>query len=124
MRKGLANHREDEVGPAWIKDTTYFIRDDAGEIIGGVTGNYGGFGWMYVDTLWVSPEHRGAGHGRKLMELIEAEAVENGCYGSYLSTYSFQAPEFYDRLGYVPFGELKEFPPGMSRFFLKKDLSR
>lgn len=124
LKAGLRSHGSEFVGPTWIKDTSYFVRTDDGTVVGGVYGNYGAFNWMYVDSLWVSPEHRGAGYGRKLMDLIEAEAIENGCYGSYLSTFTFQAPGFYKRLGYEVFGELKEFPPGMSRFFLKKDLTR
>jgi len=35
-----------------------------------------------------------------------------------LDTYSFQALEFYERLGYAVFGTLDNYPPGQKRIFL------
>lgn len=101
---------------------TFFVRDEAGEIVGGVSGNYGSFGWLYIDALWVSEHLRDCGYGTKLMEMIEAEGVRNGCGNVYLNTFSFEAPEFYKKLGYTVFAELEDFPPGHSRLFLRKAL--
>lgn len=36
---------------------------------------------------------------------------------------SFQAPGFYEKLGFVEFGRIEEIPPGQSRIFMKKRLS-
>lgn len=105
-----------------MADVTLFIRDEAGTIVGGVAGNYGSFGWLYVDALWVSEELRASGYGTKLMEMIEAEAARHGCTNVYLNTFSFEAPAFYEKLGYTVFAELKDFPPGHSRLFLRKAL--
>ncbi|MEH2166604.1 MAG: hypothetical protein V7K41_08010 [Nostoc sp.] len=54
----------------------------------------------------------------------EQEAVNRGCLNVYVFTYSFQAPEFYQHLGYEVFGELADFPPGHRRYFLKKNLQK
>jgi hypothetical protein len=35
---------------------------------------------------------------------------------------SFQAPDFYRKLGYEEFGRLDDFPPGHSRLFFRKNL--
>lgn len=124
LTAGLAAHRQEAVGSAWIKTIAFFLRGDSDEIIGGVYGNFGSFNWLYVDTLWVSPAARGKGHGRVLMDHIESEAAKNDCHSAFLSTFSFQAPEFYKKLGYEVFGELEAFPAGYQRIFLRKHLKR
>ncbi|MEH2304137.1 GNAT family N-acetyltransferase [Nostoc sp.] len=62
------------------------------------------------------------GYGKALLLAAEQEAVNRGCLNVYVFTYSFQAPEFYQHLGYQVFGELEDFPPGHRRYFLKKSL--
>jgi ribosomal protein S18 acetylase RimI-like enzyme len=103
-------------------EVVFFLRDETGRIVGGVTGNHGSFGWLYINTLWVHDEARGLGLGRQLMEKIEAEAVNHGCKHAFLNTMSFQAPEFYKKLGYTVFAELEDFPDEHSRIFLRKKL--
>ena len=56
------------------------------------------------------------------MHEAEAEAVRRGCASAYLDTFDFQARPFYERLGYQLFGQLDDFPPGGSRYFLRKRL--
>jgi len=123
LRQGLKDHGSTIVGETWIKDLAYFLRDDEGTVRGGVFGNCGSFGWCYVDTLWVDEALRGQGYGAQLMNAIESEAKAHSCTHVYLSTFSFQAGDFYKHLGYTEFGRLQDFPPPHSRLFLKKDLS-
>ena len=51
-----------------------------------------------------------------------ARAFERGCHSAWVETFSFQAPGFYRKLGYEPFGEL-DYPPGHKRIFLHKRLA-
>jgi ribosomal protein S18 acetylase RimI-like enzyme len=54
-----------------------FIRDDAQNIVAGVTG----FTWgrsCRIQSLWVHPGLRGLGHGSALMQAAEREAVTHG----------------------------------------------
>jgi len=104
-------------------EIAFFVRDEDGKVVGGIHGYHGSFGWLYIDTLWVSDEIRGKGFGRQLIELIEDEALKHDCPNIYLNTFSFQAPEFYKKLGYTVFGELENFPEGHTRLFLKKSLA-
>lgn len=99
-----------------------FMAKNGSDVVGGVTGYWGSFGWLYIDQLWVSSETRGRGLGSRLLTLIENEAVKLGCLNAYLNTMSFQAPEFYRRHGYVVFGELEDFPVGHTRLFMRKRL--
>jgi GNAT superfamily N-acetyltransferase len=119
---GLARFGDALFAGTSVTDVAVFVRDEAGAIVGGVIGNYGSFEWLYVDVLWVGEELRGQGYGSRLMEMIEAEAARHGCRNVYLNTFSFQAPAFYEKLGYTVFAELEDFPPGHSRLFLRKKL--
>jgi GNAT superfamily N-acetyltransferase len=98
-----------------------FLRDEAGAIHGGLLAEVY-FGWMFVAILWVDGAHRGGGWGRGLLERAEAEAIARGCHGVWLDTFSFQAPGFYQKLGYEVFGTLDDYPPGHTRYFLRKRL--
>ena len=63
---------------------------------------------------------RGAGFGRQLVGRAEQEAIVRGCQGAWLETFSFQAPGFYERLGYRVFAVLEDNPPGHMRLFMTK----
>lgn len=91
------------------------------EIVGGVIGEVY-WEWFYIDLLWVKDELRGQGYGHRLLARAEDEARQRGATNAYLDTFSFQAPDFYERHGYQVFGELQEFPPGHQRYFLTKKL--
>ena len=78
--------------------------------------------WLYIDLLWVKDDLRGRGFGRRLMMIAENEARQQGAKNAYLDTFSFQAPDFYKKLGYEVFGELPDYPVGHQRFFLTKQL--
>jgi ribosomal protein S18 acetylase RimI-like enzyme len=92
-----------------------------GKILGGLVGETF-FGWMFVSLLWVSERHRGNGWGSSLMRTAEAEARERGVHHVYLDSFSFQAPAFYEKLGYREFGRLKDFPAGYDRVWMTKAL--
>lgn len=97
------------------------IHDDAGQTIGGVWTRIH-FNWMFVSLLFV-PEHlRGAGIGRELMARVETRARDHGCIGIHLDTFSFQAPDFYRKLGFEEFGVIENYPDAASRHFLLKRL--
>ncbi len=75
------------------------LRNENDEIIAAFNGHTWG-GCAVIDHLWVHEAERGHGLGRLLIEAAEAEAARRGCGQLMLSTHSFQAPEFYERLGY------------------------
>jgi len=121
LDEALANHTSSLFGTVAAGGLTFMAKTGS-EVVGGVTGYWGSFGWLYIDQLWVSSDKRGQGLGSRLLTLIENEAVKLGCLNAHLNTMSFQAPEFYRRHGYVVFGELEDFPVGHTRLFLRKRL--
>lgn len=75
------------------------IRNDAGEVIAGFNGHTWG-GCCELANVWVHESCRGLGLGALLIRAAEAEAIARGCAQIVLATHSFQAPGFYERLGY------------------------
>jgi GNAT superfamily N-acetyltransferase len=95
----------------------------AGRLIGGCVGNtVDAWHWLTVDTMWVDPEHRRQGIGRELLTDVERQARERGCRWAKLNTWEFQAPAFYERLGYVVYGREIDYPPGHVNHLMRKDL--
>jgi len=100
----------------------FFIRNDAGEIIGGCNGSVI-FGAIYTDQLWVHPDHRKAGLGRQLMEQVHGYGREKNCSMATVSTMSFQnARAFYEKLRYTVYYDLKGYINNTSCHFLKLEL--
>ena len=107
---------ECEVLGAWLADriyeyntqaTGYFdgrllggcIRNDAGDVIAGFHGYTWG-GCCELSHVWVDERYRRQGLGTVLLRSAEAEAVARGCAQVVVATHSFQAPGFYERMGY------------------------
>jgi GNAT superfamily N-acetyltransferase len=97
-----------------------FLRDGGGTLVGGLDGVIG-WAWLFVDSLWVHEELRGHGFGRELLARAERLAAERGCHSAWLDT--FQALGFYERLGYTVFAALEDYPPGQTKYFLRKRLA-
>jgi ribosomal protein S18 acetylase RimI-like enzyme len=56
------------------------------------------------------------------MKKAEEIAANRGCLGIRLDTFSFQAPGFYEKLGYRIFGRLANHPKGHERIYYFKEL--
>ncbi|MCZ8520696.1 MULTISPECIES: GNAT family N-acetyltransferase [Paenibacillus] len=97
------------------------LKEEDGKLAGGLLGRTYRFA-VYIEILWVDEKYRGQGLGARLMKAAEEEAVRRGCRLMHLDTFSFQAPDFYRKLGFEVFGELAGFPDGAVRYFLKKTI--
>ncbi len=75
---------------------------------------------LLIDHLWIDIEHRRKGYGTKLVTEAERISREHRCISSQTSSYSFQAPEFYQNLGYEVFGVFDGYPNGIKKLYLKK----
>jgi GNAT superfamily N-acetyltransferase len=120
--KPLIDYNVSKVGERPLTAFALFIRDpDSDAILGGLWAR-SFFDWTFVELLFVPEAMRGAGLGARLLAQAEAIAVERGCIGIYLDTFSFQARGFYEKYGYRLFGMLESYPGDEKRFFLSKRL--
>ena len=98
-----------------------FLRDAGDEVVGGLLASTWG-GVMFIRILWVSEALRGQGFGQRLVVMAVRRAAVRGCRHVFLDTFSFQAPGFYQKLGYQVYGRAEDWPDGHAHLFLRKDL--
>lgn len=105
--------------PADARRFAFVLRTAQGGLAGGVCAVMA-WQWLFVEALFIDAPWRKRGLGRDLLARAEAHAAAAGCRSVWLDT--FQARDFYLRLGYRAFAELEDYPPGQSRWFLRKAL--
>ena len=121
VRESLALFNVAATGDSYYSPLAIYLRDGRGAILGGAVGHVWG-GWLDLSLLWVAEPVRGQGYGKKLLEAAEDEARAQGCRGVFLSTFSFQARPFYERLGYEVIADVPDYPVGHTYHVLKKIL--
>jgi GNAT superfamily N-acetyltransferase len=96
--------------------------DEAGELIGGLSAwTWGGL--LGIEMLWVREESRRDGWGSRLLSAAEEAARERGCDRACVSSFTFQAPAFYQGHGYVETGRTLGIPGGAEDVHMFKSLS-
>lgn len=105
--------------PGWRPLNLVVRRPGEGRPVGGLLG-FTLYRWLFIRELFLPPDLRGGGLGAALLRRAEGVAAAQGCVGSWLDTFSFQARPFYEAQGYEMFGTLDHCPPGHSRHFLHK----
>jgi GNAT superfamily N-acetyltransferase len=93
-------------GPSVVEPLAIFLRDSESEAIVGGLWAVAAYEWLYIDLLFVPEALRGRGLGSALVKKAEAIAAQRGYTGVRLDTLSFQAPRFYEKLGYREYGRL------------------
>jgi GNAT superfamily N-acetyltransferase len=121
VREGLHQFNFAATGLTQVNSVTLLVRDAGGAIQGGVLGYVWGE-WLHITEFWLADACRGHGLGSRLLERAELEASRVGARGVFLSTFDFQAPEFYKRRGYEVYGALTGYPPGHTEYHLRKML--
>ena len=118
---GLTAFNKEKAGDDHGENLCFIVINSDGKVVGGVIGaTY--WDWLNINLMWIEEDLRTLGFGKQLMGLAEEKARLRGAKHAYLDTFSFQAPNFYKKLGYEVFGELEDFPQGHQRYFMKKEL--
>jgi GNAT superfamily N-acetyltransferase len=81
------------------RELTVKIVDNSGELAAGMSG------WTWgvaagIGMTWVRKDTRGHGLGSRLLKEFEAEALARGCTHVFTTSFTFQAPGFYEQHGY------------------------
>jgi GNAT superfamily N-acetyltransferase len=119
--RGIHEYNSEQAGDDHAQRICFAVQGPEQEVVGGVVAAIY-WDWLYIDLMWIQEEFRRQGYGSRLLMLVEDEARRRGARNAYLDTFSFQAPDFYQKHGYRVFGELPDFPRGHRRFFLAKEL--
>lgn len=98
------------------------IRNDAGDIIAGASGHTWGR-CCHVANLWVHASVRHQGIGRQLVRAIETHARARHCAQIVLSSHTFQAPDFYRKLGFTEQARIQGYPGGHADIHFIKNLT-
>ena len=118
---GFDSHSESLRAPEYTTERlNWRALNESGEMIGALTANLL-WDWLYIDELWVDEQYRKDGLGKQLMEEAEQLAGSRELSGLWLWTQSWQAEEFYKKLGYVEFTRFSNFPKGYERIGLRKE---
>lgn len=101
------------------RELAFTISDEDGRIVG-VAAGYSWAGSAELKQLWVDDDHRGRGHGQRLLDAFVDETRQRGVRSVWVASYSFQAPKFYERAGFVRVAELDGWPYGHANIVLRK----
>ncbi|MHA1945517.1 MAG: GNAT family N-acetyltransferase [Candidatus Hodarchaeales archaeon] len=104
-------------------DISLVLKDSNGDIIGGVITSML-TGIMHLEVLWVDEKYRGQGFGKKLVLYAEKIGKEKGYSASQTWTFSFQAPEFYQSIGYKVLGIFDGYTDGITECVLLKKFGK
>jgi GNAT superfamily N-acetyltransferase len=92
------------------------------DVIAGLIGETQ-FAWLKISIMAVAEPSCRQGIGRSLLEAAEIESIRRGCSHAYVDTMDYQAPGFYERMGYAVAGRLENWDShGHSKLFLTKRL--
>lgn len=105
------------------REFTVKVEDDGGQIVAGLSG------WTWgtcagIAMVWVRQDSRRAGWGSRMLQAAEQVALKRGCYQITVSSFTFQAPGFYERYGYVETARTEGLPvDGMADVHFVKRLA-
>ncbi|WP_293391663.1 GNAT family N-acetyltransferase [Nevskia sp.] len=117
----LREYNQQFIGRAPFAPFQLAALDPAGRLIGGLLGEWRSY-WLHVDILVITEPYRRRGLGSALMAEAERATREKNYRGIFLDTFEFQAPRFYEKLGYTRFGSIQNYSDGHDRHFYEKRL--
>ncbi|KIP69460.1 histone acetyltransferase [Vibrio harveyi] len=123
IRDGIRAYNRIHLPDGDVNAVGCFAHNDEGKVIGGLTGEMFN-NTVFVEYLWVDAEARTSGLGSKLISLLEEQVKPRGVTHLYLDTYSFQALDFYLKLGFEKVGQYSGYPAaGIDKHFLQKQIA-
>jgi ribosomal protein S18 acetylase RimI-like enzyme len=97
-----------------------FVAKEENKVIGIITG-HSYYKEVYIEDLIVFEEYRNKHIGSKLVEEVEKNFANKGFENINLTTYSFQAPEFYKKCGFkIELIRENKQNPKLNKYFLIK----
>ncbi|WP_144699796.1 GNAT family N-acetyltransferase [Fictibacillus phosphorivorans] len=110
------------IGTPAARELTVQILDKHGELAAGMSG------WTWgvaagIAMTWVREDVRKDGLGSQLLQDFEVEALTRGCTHVFTTSFTFQAPGFYERHGYQELFRWEGLPtPDAADIHFRKEL--
>jgi len=89
------------------------------EIVAGILA-YTFWNMAVVEALWVKEDFRNKGYATALLNALENYAKEYGITKIYFETFNPQMRSLCEKLGYVVYGVMDDYPEGYSRYYMCK----
>ena len=116
---GLEQHNFAAAPLSEVARLAAFATEPSGRIVAGAVGRTWGK-CSELLQLWVAPEFRAHRVGSRLLRDFEEHARTRGCTVFYLTTLSFQAPDFYRKHGYGVLAQITGYPNGITKYLMHK----
>ena len=107
--------------PSKSEPLNIYLKDEEGNLVAGMVAEIFG-NWLEIEYLYVSEDLRRQGIGSKILKMAENESRNRGCKYSFVDTFNFQAPKFYEKHGYKEVFALKKYPYIGERYYYTKEL--
>lgn len=115
---------ENEKGVVFNFTPFSFFAKDNDEIIGAITG-FTCYSEVYIDELVVMENHRGKNVGTQLINAVEEYYKDYGFNNMNLCTSEFQAPKFYEKVGFkLEFVRKNKDNAKLNKYFYVKFFNR
>lgn len=120
LKRGLEENAKMQMGFGPMEPFVFLCK--MGErVVGGCNG-YVLYGAVSIDQLWVDASARHQGIGQKLVQETEELAKKHKCKLLFLSTMSWEARDFYQKLGFEHYSSLGGFEKDTQMHHMKKYL--
>ena len=107
--------------PSKSEPLNIYLEDEEGNLVAGMVAETFG-NWLEIEYLYVSEDLRRQGIGSKILKMAENESRNRDCKYSFVDTFNFQAPKFYEKHGYKEVFALKKYPYIGERYYYTKEL--
>ena len=107
--------------PSKSEPLNIYLEDEEGNLVAGMVAETFG-NWLEIEYLYVSEDLRRQEIGSKILKMAENESRNRGCKYSFVDTFNFQAPKFYEKHGYKEVFALKKYPYIGERYYYTKEL--
>ncbi|UTH14807.1 GNAT family N-acetyltransferase [Macrococcus equipercicus] len=108
--------------PNWgeWEEFNYHIKDGSIVIAGIVAESR--YQTVEIEFLYVDNEYRKQGLAKQLLDYLEIVAKKQGMTSILVNTYSFQAPEFYLKMGYELLFKIEKAFGNVDQYYYRKQI--
>jgi ribosomal protein S18 acetylase RimI-like enzyme len=118
----FSSHSVKTIGTDGLRDEPIVFQLSENDQIAGLAVVQIFWGQLHIKHLAVEEKYRGKGYGKKLMQHALEYGKERGCNFAFVETMNFQAPLFYQKLGFEVEFCREGYERKSSLVYLKKNL--